>query len=91
MQSEVAVTEREPGGASELGNGVESLPRLPEAAPPALLVGKPGERVQDAVEVGRDVETEDLEVVRHVAYDGNVDWIDNTDEPTEKPRSADAA
>ena len=44
--------------------------RLVRAAPAALLVGEPGERVDDRVEVGRDVQAEHLDVVADVADDG---------------------
>jgi hypothetical protein len=37
------------------------------------------------------VEAEHLDVVRNVAYDGNVAWIDDTDDPAQEPRAADAA
>ena len=73
------------------GDRLERVPGLVGAAPAALLVGEPGERVEDAVEVGRDVQAEHLDVVRHVAYDGNVAWIDDTEQAAQEPRAADAA
>ena len=37
------------------------------------------------------MKAEHLDVVRHVAYDGNVAWIDDTDDAAQEPRAADAA
>src|SRR3954462_1869145 len=37
------------------------------------------------------MQAEDVDVVRHVAYNGNVAWIDDRYDSAEKPRSADAA
>ena len=42
------------GRVRELRDRLERLPRLARAAPAALLVGEPGERVDDAVQIGRD-------------------------------------
>ena len=91
MQADVAVAEPEPRLAAELRDGVERLPRLARAAPAALLVGEAGERVEDAVQIGRDPKAQHLDVVRDVAYDGNVAWIDYTDEAAQEPRATDAA
>ena len=54
-----------------LGGG-ERVPALALAAPPAILVDQARERVQEAVEIGRDVQPEDLEVVTDVSDDGEV-------------------
>ena len=54
VEPEIAVAEPEPVLAAERGDRPERLPRLACAAPAALLVVQPGERVEDAVEVGRD-------------------------------------
>src|SRR5262249_49212777 len=68
----VAVAEPEPGLTPEVGDGCERVPALLGPSPAALLVGDAGERVEDAVEVGRDVETEHLDVVTYVAYYADV-------------------
>ena len=63
----------------ERAHGLERPPGLAFAPPTALLVVQPGKRVQDRVEIGRDVEPEHLEVVadvpdhRHVARLGGLD------------------
>ena len=91
VEPEVAVAEPEPVLAAERGDGPERLPRLARAAPAALLVVQPGERVEDAVEVGRDRETEDVEVVADVADHRHVGRIDGADEAAREARAADAA
>ncbi len=69
----------------------ERVPGLVGTAPTALLVGDAGERVEDAVEVGRDVQPEHLDVVTHVAYDGYVARFDYRESAAEEPRAPDAA
>jgi hypothetical protein len=69
VQADVLVAEREPGLAAETPGARERVRRLVPHAPAALLVEQPGERVEHGVEVGRDVEPEDLDVVAHV-HDG---------------------
>ena len=49
------------------GGGLDGVPRLVRPAPAALRVDETGERVEQAVEIGRDVEAEDLDVVADVA------------------------
>jgi hypothetical protein len=66
VEAEVPVAEREPRLAAEAAGGRERVRRLVAHAPAALLVEEPGERVEDGVEVGRDVEPEDLDVVADV-------------------------
>src|SRR5262249_59438308 len=91
VEADVAVAELEPRLAAELRHRVERLPRLAGSAPPALLVREAGERVEDAVQIGRDSKPQHLDVVRYVAYDGNVAWIDDTENAAQEPRPADAA
>ena len=50
--SKVAIAEREPRLAAELGDGLESAPRLVGSPPATLFIGDTGERVENAVEVG---------------------------------------
>ena len=76
VEPEVAVAEPEPVLAAECGDGPERLPGLARAAPAAFLVVQARERVEDAVEVGRDGETEDVQVVADVADHGHVARID---------------
>ena len=66
MEADVAVAEREPGLAAEPPASLERVRRLVADAPAALLVEEPGERVEDGVEVGGDVQAEDLDVVADV-------------------------
>ena len=72
MQPEIAIAEPEPRVSAHGADGFERVPSLVGATPTALLVGDPGKGIEDAVEVGRDMEAEDLDVVPDVAYDGYV-------------------
>ena len=67
VEAEVAVAELEPRLSAEPGDDFHRLPGLVRPPPPALLVRDAGERVEDAVEVRRDVEAEHLDVVADVA------------------------
>src|SRR5262245_41206909 len=53
VKPEVAVAEPEPVLAAELRDGRERVPRLVRSSPAAFLVGDPGERVEDAVQIRR--------------------------------------
>ena len=52
---------------------------------------RPGERVEDGVEVGRDVQAEHLDVVADVADDRHARRVDGLDEPAREAGAADAA
>src|SRR4029077_2342315 len=91
VQPDVAVAELKPRLSSELCDCLEGMPGLACATPAAFFVGETGERVEDAVQIGRDPKAEYFDVVRNVAYDGNVAWIDYTHHAAQKPRPADAA
>ncbi len=91
MHAKVAVTELEPRLAAELGHDLHRLPGLVRATPAALLVGNSGERVEDAVEVGRDMEAEHFDVVTDVADHRHRRRLHDLDEAAQKPRAADAA
>src|SRR5439155_5876368 len=67
MKAEVAVAEPEPLLAPEALRLLERVPRLVRPAPAPLLVTEAGKRVEDAVQIGRDMETEYLHVVADVA------------------------
>ena len=70
---------------------LERVPGLVGAAPAALLVGHARERVEDAVEVGRDVQAEHLDVVADVADHRHVGRVDDRDDAAQEARAADAA
>ena len=91
VQPEIAVAEPEPVLAAELGHGLERVPRLVGPAPAAGLVGAPGQRVEDAVQVGRDRQAEDLEVVADVPDRRHVRGLDRLDEPAQEAGGADPA
>src|SRR5207253_1335015 len=91
MEPEVEIPELEPCLAAEGRDGFERAPGLVRAAPAALLVGEPREGVEDAVEVGRDVEPEHLQVVADVPDDRDVARRADLREAAHEPRPADAA
>jgi hypothetical protein len=50
-----------------------------------------GQRVEQAVQVGRDVNAEHLGVVADVADHGHLGRLDEVDEAADEPRAADSA
>ena len=73
VEADVAVAELEPGlVVAELLRRLERVPGLAAPAPAALLVVHVGERVEQAVEVRRDVQAEHLGVVADVADHGHL-------------------
>ncbi len=91
MHTEVAVAELEPRLAAEPPHLVERVPRLVLAAPPSLLVREPGEGVEDAVQVRRDVEAPDLEIVADVPDHRHVGRVDDLNQPAEEAGAADSS
>ena len=91
MQAEVAVAELEPVRAAELRHGLERVPRLVGASPTALVVQQARERVEDAVDVGRDAEPEGLEVVADIHDRGDARPAERLDERADELRAAEAA
>ncbi len=91
VEPEVEVAELEPVLAAELADGLERAPGLVRAPPAALLVVQPGERVEDRVEIGRDVQAEHLDVVADVADHRDVTRLDGFDEPLDETCAADAS
>ncbi len=72
VEPDVAVAEPEPVLPSPARRRLERVPGLAGSPPAALGVDEPAERVEEAVEVGRDVQAEDLEVVTDVSDDGQL-------------------
>ena len=91
MQAEIAIAEPEPALAAEPPRFLEGDPGLVRPSPAALLVGDVGQRIQDAVEIGRDVKTEHLDVVADVPDHGDACRIGRAHETAQEPRAADAA
>ena len=91
MDAEIEVAEPEPALAAELATRLERVPRLVRAAPAACLVQPAGERVEDRVEVRRDVEAEDLDVVADVADDRQLARVDRLGQGEREPGAAEPA
>ena len=91
MKTEIAVAELEPVGRAESRHGVERVPRLAGAAPAALLVGDSCERVEHAVEIRRDAQAEELEVVADVDDRRDALGAERLDEGAYELRAAEAA
>ncbi len=91
VEPEVAVAELEPRVGPEAARLPERVPGLVLATPAALLVQAAGERVEDRVEVRRDVEAEDLDVVADVADDRQLLRLDRLRERAGETGAAEAA
>ena len=91
MQAEVPVAELEPVVAAEARHRLERVPRLVGTTPAELLVSDPGERVEDAVEIGRDVHAENLDVVPDVHDGRHVPAAECLDQRPDELRAAEPA
>ncbi len=87
----IAVAEPEPVLPSPARRGVEGVPRLVRPPPASLRIDKPGERVEQAVEIRRDVETEDLDVVADVSDHRELARVEHGRETTCEAGAASAA
>src|SRR5947207_55025 len=90
MRREVAVPAPEPGREAEPAQGRQAGEAVAREAPPATPRRDPGERVDDGVEVRRDVEPEELLVVAGVADDREPPRVSAPDEAREEPGPAHA-
>ena len=91
MEAEVEVAEPEPVLAAPPARRRERVPALAGAAPAALVVDEACERVEQRVEVGRDVQPEDLEVVADVADDGQLTGREDVRETSREAGAAASA
>ena len=91
VEPDVAVAEPEPVLPTEARRRLEGVPRLVGSPPAALGVDEPAERVDEAVEIGRDVEAEDLDVVADVADDRELAGLEDVVEASREARAAAAA
>ena len=88
VEPDVAVTQPEPVLPSEARRGLERVPGLAGTPPAAVGVDEPAERVDEAVEIGRDVESEDLDVVTDVADDRELSGLEDRVEASRETRTA---
>ncbi len=72
VEPQVAIAELEPGGCPEPREHRGARPGLIRDPPACLLVGEAGERVQQRVQVGRDGQPVELQVIARVPDDGEV-------------------
>src|SRR6188472_2913618 len=91
METEIAVAEREPVLSAQPADRLESAPGLVAPSPAAALVGNAGERVEDRVEVRRDVQAEHLDVVADVPDHGRPRRARDLDDAADEARAADSA
>src|SRR5207249_4740016 len=82
--------EPEPGRESEPAQGRQAGEAVAREPPPATLRCEAGERVDDGIEVRRDVEPEELLVVAGVADDREPPRVNAPDEAREEPGPAHA-
>ena len=91
MRAEISIAELEPGWPAESGDRLERPEGLAAKAPAALAIRETGERVHHRVDVGRDEETEVLEVVAGVDDDGQLLGAERRRESVDQASAADAA
>ena len=89
MDAEIEVSELEPRLAVEPCNLADRPPRLVGPPPAALVVREAGKRIEDAVEIRRDVKPEHLDVVADVPEDGDPLRVGRLDQAAQEPRAAD--
>src|SRR5690348_5298086 len=72
MQTDVEIPQPEPALSAPGRGGRERVPGLARPPPAAFLVVQVGKRVENRVEVRRDMEAEHLDVVADVADHGEL-------------------
>jgi hypothetical protein len=90
VQADVAIAEDEPVGAAEPPHDAERLPRVAVDAPALLGMDDAGERVEARVQVRRDVQAQQLDVVADVADDRHGLGADRVGQPEREAGPADA-
>ncbi len=91
VRREIGVTDGEPRRLTEAREHLVRAERVAANAPAALGVDEPGERVEQRVDVGADVEAMDLEVVGDVGDDRELDLRADEGEAVRELRPAGAA
>ena len=87
MKAEIPVAETKPLIPSPGGRRLEGVPGFVGSSPAALRVDEPAERVEQAVQVGRDVQAEDVDVVTDVSDDGQLPRLEDRVEPSRDARA----
>jgi hypothetical protein len=90
MHRKVAVAKLKPGLAAEFAQRAHELPGFLRSTPAALWVGQTAERIEYRVEIGRDLETEVLEVIAGIYDDGQF-RTEHAEEAQRELGAADAA
>ena len=91
MKTEVTLAEPKPRRSSERLRSFERVPRLFCPTPAPFVVRQARERVQNAVEIGRDRKPEHFEIVADVHDRRNVRGIDCRHDSSQETSAADAA
>ena len=63
VHCKVTVTERKPSFCAKRAKRAHKVPGFLRAAPTTLRIGEIGKRVEDSVEIGRDIEPEMFEII----------------------------
>ncbi len=91
VQRQVAVAQREPVGRPELAQPGHALQRVAGDAPALRSVDQAGQRAGDNIEVGRNIQPVQLEVVAGVDDRGHILGRGDLHQAFEKARGADTA
>ncbi len=87
MHGEIAITQPEPGFATEIAKRRHEVPGFISTTPAALDIAEATQRVDDRVDIRRNMQTEVLEVVACIDDNGQV----RTDQAIEAKRQLGAA
>ena len=91
MGAEISITESEPTRAAVLFEHRTCLPRFVAEAPTGVGVDGPGEGVGHGVEVGRDVQPVQNEVITHVDDRRHLGSVDDFEQCAQHSSRTDAA
>src|SRR4029453_14047542 len=91
VKAEIPVAELKPGVGAEVGGGLQGVPGLVRASPSPSFVPDASKRVEESVDVGRDVQAVQLDIVADVADHGHLGRIGHVEQPLYEPGAADSA
>jgi len=91
VESEIQVTDVEPGRRAELRQGITGPEGLAEAPPARLGIPQASERVEDGIHVRADAHAEPCEVIARIGDNAQVAGGDGLTQGGDQPGSAQAA